>query len=127
MLSIFLLNACSAQVTTEYGMLDSEASPVYTQQAPSRDGIGKIYMGREIARVMSHQRSSWLDRPSREIEEFPDQVIRNMNLKSGDVIADIGAGTGYFSFRLSPFVPEGKVLAVDIQSEILECWSTRLP
>ncbi len=118
-LGIFLLNACSAQVTNEYGMLDNEASPVYTQRAPSRDGIGKIYMGREIAGVMSPQRSSWLDRPSREIEEFPDQVIRNMNLKSGDVVADIGAGTGYFSFRLSPIVPEGKVLAVDIQPEML--------
>jgi hypothetical protein len=71
-LSIFLLNACGAQVTTESEMRDSEASPVYTQRNPSWDGIGKIYMGREIARVMSHERSSWLDRPSREKEELPE-------------------------------------------------------
>ncbi len=124
-LSIFLLNACSAQVPAEYRMVNNEPPPVYTRRAPSGDGIGKIYMGREIARVMSPQRSSWLDRPNREIEEFPDRVIRNMNLKSGDVIADIGAGTGYFSFRLSPLVPEGKVLAVDIQPEMLEILKKR--
>lgn len=119
-LGISLLTACSAQVSIEKRTHAVEASTVYTQRAPSVDGIGKIYMGREIARVMSPQRSSWLDRPSRETEELPDQVIRKMNLKSGDVVADIGAGTGYFSFRLSQIVSEGKVLAVDIQPEMLE-------
>lgn len=92
----------------------------YQQKAPSRDGIGKVYMGREIAQVMGHLGAGWLERPSREREEQPQTLITALNLKPTDVVADIGAGTGYFSFRLSPLVPQGKVLAVDIQPEMLE-------
>ncbi|MBW4471333.1 MAG: methyltransferase domain-containing protein [Stenomitos rutilans HA7619-LM2] len=95
-------------------------NPVYQQKTPSRDGIGKVYEGREIAQVMGHLGAGWLERPSREREEQPQKLIAALNLKPIDVVADIGAGTGYFSFRLSPLVPQGKVLAVDIQPEMLE-------
>lgn len=91
----------------------------YVQQPPSRDGTGKVYMGREIARVMGHRGAGWLERPSRATEEFPDRVVKALGLDSADVVADIGAGTGYFTFRLSPYVPRGAVLAVDIQPEML--------
>lgn len=84
------------------------------------DGIGKFYFGREIAQVMGHQGAAWLERPSRKTEEQPDAVVEALNLRSTDVVADIGAGTGYFSFRLSDRVPQGKVLAVDVQPEMLE-------
>ncbi|MBF2001660.1 MAG: class I SAM-dependent methyltransferase [Synechococcales cyanobacterium M58_A2018_015] len=84
------------------------------------DGIGKIYMGREIAQVMGHQGAAWLERPSRVVEERPDVVIAALGLQPTDVVADIGAGTGYFSFRLSAQVPQGKVFAVDVQPEMLE-------
>ncbi|XGV98478.1 MAG: class I SAM-dependent methyltransferase [Leptolyngbya sp. BL-A-14] len=94
--------------------------PVYQQKTPSRDGTGKVYLGREIAQVMGHLGAGWLERPSREREEQPQTLITALNLKPTDVVADIGAGTGYFSFRLSPLVPQGKVLAVDIQPEMLE-------
>lgn len=90
------------------------------RQAHSADGIGKFYMGRQIAQVMGHQGAAWLERPSRTVEEQPDQVITALALNPTDTIADIGAGTGYFSFRLSPQVPQGKVLAVDIQPEMLD-------
>ncbi|CCQ63267.1 SAM-dependent methyltransferase [Crocosphaera watsonii WH 0401] len=86
----------------------------------SRDGIGKFYLGREIAKVMGHQEFLWLERPSREQEEKPSKVIESLNLKQTETIADLGAGSGYFSFRLAQLVPDGKVFAVDIQPEMLD-------
>lgn len=91
----------------------------YTSKTPSRDGTGKVYMGREIAQVVGHGAVRWLERPERENEEAPSKVVENMKLKPTDVLADIGAGSGYFSFLLAELVPEGKVLAVDIQQEML--------
>ncbi|MBD1852336.1 class I SAM-dependent methyltransferase [Leptolyngbya sp. FACHB-711] len=84
------------------------------------DGIGKFYFKREIAQVMGHQGAGWLERPGRLIEEQPNAVVAALNLKPDDVVADVGAGTGYFSFRLSEKVPQGKVYAVDIQPEMLD-------
>jgi SAM-dependent methyltransferase len=84
------------------------------------DGIGKFYMGREIARVMGHEAADWLERPERERQEHSELLIEQLNLKPGAVVADIGAGTGYFSRRLANKVgPTGRVLAVDIQREML--------
>lgn len=91
----------------------------------SQGGSGKFYMGREISRVMGHQAADWLERPQREREERPDEVVANMELEPDDVVADIGAGTGYFSFRVADRVPEGRVLAVDIQPEMLEMLEER--
>lgn len=93
--------------------------PVYTTTRPSSDGIGKVYMGREIARVMSHEGADWLERPGREAEEAPSKAIAMMELKATDVVADVGAGTGYFSFRIAKHVPQGKVLAEDIDPDMI--------
>ncbi|MEL6930289.1 MAG: class I SAM-dependent methyltransferase [Cyanobacteria bacterium J06600_6] len=84
------------------------------------DGIGKYYMNREIAHYMGHQAKSWLERPSRISEEKPDLTVESLSLKPDDVVADIGAGSGYFSSRIAQQVPEGKVYAVDIQPEMLQ-------
>ena len=88
---------------------------------PSRTagGSGKFYLGREIAWVMGHPGAGWLERPERESEERPSLLIEKLGMKPADVVADIGAGTGYFSFRIAPLVPQGKVIAVDIQPEML--------
>lgn len=94
--------------------------PVYTTTQPSYDGIGKVYMGREIANVMSHAGADWLERPTREQEEAPSKAIEMMQLRPADVVADIGAGTGYFSFRIARKVPQGKVLAEDIDPEMIK-------
>ena len=85
-----------------------------------RDGIGKFYLGREIAKVMGHREFLWLERPSREVEEQPSKVIEALNLEPSNVVADIGAGSGYLSFRMAEQVPQGKVMAVDIQPEMLD-------
>ncbi len=87
----------------------------------SRDGIGKFYMGREIAHVMGHQAADWLERPERDEEEHTEKLVDQLKARPGDVIADIGAGTGYFSRRLAKKVaPNGLVFAVDIQREMLD-------
>lgn len=109
------------------GLLSLAAAPTLTaphyeyRTEHSPDGIGKFYLGREIAHVMGHEAAAWLDRPEREAEEHPDKLIAAMDLRPGQVVADIGAGTGYFTFRMAPLVaPKGKVLAVDIQQEMLD-------
>jgi precorrin-6B methylase 2 len=85
------------------------------------DGIGKFYMGREIAQVMGHLGAGWLERPEREREEQPRKLMEALKLKNGDVVADLGAGSGYFTFPMAQKVgPKGKVLAVDIQPEMLD-------
>jgi ubiquinone/menaquinone biosynthesis C-methylase UbiE len=84
------------------------------------DGTGKFYMGREIAQVMGHEGADWLDRPEREREEQPALLLKALAIKPGAVVADIGAGSGFLTFRFARCVgPKGKVLAVDIQPEML--------
>ncbi len=92
-----------------------------TRRVHDPNGIGKFYMGREIAMVMSHQAVGWLERPEREQEEKPAKLLPLLKLKPGDVVADIGAGSGFFAFKIAPLVgPEGKVYANDIQPEMLD-------
>lgn len=91
------------------------------------DGTGKFYMGREIAQVMGHLAADWLERPEREEEEQPSKLLEALKFKAGDVVADVGAGSGYLTFRISKLVgPKGKVLAVDIQPEMLEIIRQRM-
>jgi SAM-dependent methyltransferase len=121
-LSLLTLLACgrgsSQQQTTTSALPDS--AKVYRFGEASRDGIGKIYQSREIAQVMGHLGASWLERPEREQEERTDLLLKALDLKPTDVVADIGAGTGYFTFLMAPNVPQGKVLAVDIQPEMID-------
>lgn len=85
------------------------------------NGIGKFYLGREIAQVMGPGGIPWLERDQREFEEKPSVVIDALQIKPGDTVADLGAGSGYYSFRLAPVVgPTGKVLAIDIEPRMLE-------
>jgi ubiquinone/menaquinone biosynthesis C-methylase UbiE/predicted esterase len=116
----------AAEVVTA-GMFDDDwkvpaAPPARYENRRVHDpnGIGKFYMGREIAMVMGHQAADWLDRPEREQEEAPSKLIEALKIKPGSVVADVGAGSGYLTFRLADKVgPNGKVLAVDIQDEML--------
>ncbi|MEY2751837.1 MAG: hypothetical protein RLZZ550_1808 [Verrucomicrobiota bacterium] len=96
------------------------AKPAYGVCTPSPDGIGKTWMGREISHVMGHPGIGWLERDDREKEEAPSKAIALLELAPDAVLADIGAGSGYYSFRIAPKIPRGKVVAVDIQPEMLE-------
>jgi len=98
---------------------EAAKSEHYTLGDASRDGIGKFYMGREISKVMGHLGAGWLERRERELQERTDLLIQNLELKPTDRVVDLGAGSGYFSFRIAPLVPEGKVLSVDISPQML--------
>lgn len=116
LLFLVTLSTCEAQG----GSSVTSTAETYSFSAPSRDGIGKYYLDREISHVMGHLGASWLERAEREREENVSQAIQNMQLQPNEIIADIGAGSGYYTFRMAQKVPEGKVLAVDLQPEMLD-------
>jgi ubiquinone/menaquinone biosynthesis C-methylase UbiE len=121
LLLTILICARSSLVADEPAKTSDPKHPGYEfRENHDPNGIGKFYMGREIAQVMGHQAADWLERPEREKEEQPSKLIEALKVKEGEVIADIGAGSGYYSFRLSKLVgAKGKILAVDIQPEML--------
>jgi len=108
---VLLVTSCQTQST---------ADSLYSFKSGDPYGTGKWYMGREIAYVMGHSGIDWLERDEREDEERTNKLIRNLDLQPADVVADIGAGSGYHVFRIAPQLKEGKVFAVDIQEEMLE-------
>ncbi len=114
---------CDSQVS--HKVLHSPPQAVYTFTKPSVDGTGKWYAGREIAQVMGAAGAGWLERSERQQEENTDAAISNMALHNNSVVADIGAGSGYYTFRLAAKLPTGKVYAVDIQEEMISLLNER--
>jgi SAM-dependent methyltransferase len=92
----------------------------YTYKRGDFNGIGKWYMDREIAHVMGYQGINWLERSEREKEEDVLTLIKNMKISPNDIIADVGAGSGYHVFKMAPLADDGLVYAVDIQPEMLD-------
>ncbi len=106
-ISIFLFNQVNGQ-------------SYYIQKQGDPNGINKWYMGRQIAQVMSHFGIEWLEREEREFEERTSLLLKNLELKPGLMVADIGAGSGYHSRLISSRIGSGKVYAVDIEPVMLE-------
>ena len=98
----------------------------YTIKTGDPNGIKKWYMGRQIAQVMSHYGIDWLEREEREREENTSLLLKNLAVKPGMVIADIGAGSGYHSALLSKMVGSGKVFAVDVEPEMITYLNKRI-
>lgn len=119
LLSFFLNFSCQAQNSSD------KQEGAYTFKTPGSGGIGKVYMGREIAHVMDFQGKDWLERQSREQEENTLLAIEKLPINSSSVVADIGAGSGFYTFRIAPKVPEGKVYAVEIQDDAIQYLQNR--
>ncbi len=118
---LMLATACAREAPT------AAATPgPYTYGSGTLDGIGKYYMGRDIAQVMGHLGAGWLERDTRIQEERTDLLLDNLPIDADDVVADIGAGTGYFSLPIAQRVPQGRVVAVDIQQEMLDIIAGRI-
>jgi ubiquinone/menaquinone biosynthesis C-methylase UbiE len=98
----------------------------YKIRAGDPNGINKWYMGRQIAHVMSHYGIDWLEREEREMEENTTLLLKNLAVKPGMVVADIGAGSGYHSALLSKMVGTGKVFAVDVEPEMIAYLNARI-
>ena len=107
-----------------FGCSTSNPRPV---EGTPHDAAGPVYEGRPIAATCSHLGADWLDRPDREAREQPERVLDMLAIRSGSTVADVGAGTGYFTVRLSKRVgPTGSVLATELQPEMLRLLDARL-
>ncbi len=95
-------------------------------QTVAAPGVHPI-SGRRFANVMGWQGAEWLERSEREAEEEPDKALDALGTLSGLTVADVGAGSGYFTVRLASRVgPKGRVYANDLQPEMLKMLATRL-
>ena len=113
---LFLSVFCYAQNSQK----EISGNDIYSYKTPARDGTGKVYMGREISHVMNFMGMSWLERSTRPQEENTELAIKNLPITKQSVVADIGAGSGYYTFRIAKKVPEGLVYAVEIQDPAIK-------
>ena len=110
----------SCRPTSTEGQKANINDTIYTYQKASSGGMGKFYLGREISQVMGTGGGQWLERDERQQEENVDSAIANMKLSKTYIVADIGAGTGYYTFRIGREIPLGKIYAVEIQDEFIK-------
>ncbi len=124
LVALCLICACFGCTTSSSQQKNSAETAVdtsvYGQMTATYDGIGKTYYGREIAHVMGFGGASWLERDERQEEENTALAISKLPITASSVVADIGAGTGYYTFRIAPKVPQGKVYAIDVQDESVQ-------
>jgi ubiquinone/menaquinone biosynthesis C-methylase UbiE len=116
--TLFYFGTCKSPTKNPLPKLKKDTT--YTFGNRSSDGIGKYYLGREISFIMGAEGAAWLERNNRQQEENTKLAIKKMQLFPQSVVADIGAGTGYYTFEIAPKIPDGKVYAVEIQDEMIK-------
>lgn len=107
-------------------LLKANGQERYLVKGGDLNGIRKWYMGRQIAQVMSHYGIDWLERPERAYEENTSLLLKNLDLKAGMSVADIGAGSGYYSALLAKRIGNGSVYAVDVEPEMIRFLNQRI-
>jgi precorrin-6B methylase 2 len=122
---LILFSVILMSAKCQHSRPNASTGDAYVHRPGSMDGTGKFYLGREISQIMGAAGAEWLERDDREKEENTAEAIRSMKLKPESVVADIGAGTGYYSFRIAPITNKGKVYAVDVQQEMLQIMRDR--
>ncbi len=129
LVSVFILSAFfsfgTCQKRSGYSQTQHSIDTNYIFARRSEDGIGKFYLGREISFVMGADGAAWLERNERQKEENTKLSIEKMQLSQGAIVADIGAGTGYFTFAIAKKITGGKIYAVEIQDEMIAYLNNR--
>lgn len=124
-LAALLLAGCHRPAPSPSPPLPVESAVVAADAGPRTcaavvGAVPERQLHRPIADVMSYRGADWLERADRDASDEPDRVVGALGLHDGDLVADIGAGTGYFTMRLARTVaPRGTVTAVDVQPEML--------
>ncbi len=114
-------------VLTAAALVAAALVAVVLSSAPAGAQARHPVSGRAIAQVMGYEGAAWLERPERESEERPSKAIKALDIKPGQVVADVGAGSGYYTVRLAERVgPTGRVFATDIQPEMLSLLRSRV-
>jgi ubiquinone/menaquinone biosynthesis C-methylase UbiE len=105
----------------------SDTHPGASPGAAARVDPPGTYLGRPLAQPMSYRGADWLDRDDREAAEQPERVLDILGVREGMTVADVGAGSGYFTVRIARRVgPRGRVLATDLQAEMLALLRTKV-
>jgi SAM-dependent methyltransferase len=111
---LFVSNSVLAQSALTAKPPTADAAEETIPPAPTH------YLGREIAQTMHYTGAPWLVRESREREEECSSMLKQLGIKPGQTVCDMGCGNGFYTLKLAELVGEtGQVLAVDIQPEML--------
>ena len=119
---------CAILAASAVAQVLPKPDPLYeTRNDGDPNGIPKWYMGRQIAHVMGHQAADWLERPEREEEEKTDLMVDSLKFREGEVVADIGVGSGYVARKIAKRIgATGIIYGVDIQQEMLDLLAKRM-
>ena len=114
-------------VTVTLALIACKSSAPRPQDDKPPVALDATYEGRPIAGTCSYLGADWLERSEREEREKPELVLDLLSIVKGSTVADVGAGTGYFTLRLAKRVgPTGNVLATELQPEMLRLLDTNV-